>query len=383
MSIRIELLKLADAIVGRGISMLFGLGGGHESSRGSAPSEPPSRVLVIRPGGIGDAVLFVPMLRALREAWPDTEIELLMERRNVAVIASTGLADRIYLYDRVLTDLVRVLRRPYDVVIDTEQYHHFSALMAWVNGAPRRIGFATTRRRYFLTEQVRYSQTVYEARSFLDLAEVAIGRKIRWDSDQPFYPVAQDAADDAEKTLVGFEGMPLVAIHPGASIPERRWAPARYGTLARLLAERGAAIIVLGGPTDRRAAAVICQALGEYPHVNLAGRCTLPEAAAFVRRAWVYVSADTGVLHLAYGVGTPTVHIFGPGVLAKWGPPGKRFRTVEKALPCSPCTRYGYTPPCNQGQLCMRKITPEQLLDVTWEQLESTGEMTPPTVEDL
>ena len=123
----------------------------------------------------------------------------------------------------------------------------------------------------------------------------------------------------------------------------------------------GRAVVLLGGPSDEKAARRISEQLGDHLHINLAGRSSLQQAAAVVARCKAYVSADTGLLHLAYGVGTPTVHLFGPGVLSKWGPPGQRFHTVAHATPCSPCTIYGYTPPCCQGLRCMLGITPDQV----------------------
>jgi ADP-heptose:LPS heptosyltransferase len=107
--------------------------------------------------------------------------------------------------------------------------------------------------------------------------------------------------------------------------------------------------------------------------VILAGKSTLAQAAAIVAQVDVYVSADTGVLHLAYAVGTRTVHLFGPGVLSKWGPPGHRFRSIAADAPCSPCTVYGYTPPCNQGNVCMLRIEPERVVREVLEQLAVAG----------
>ena len=88
-----------------------------------------------------------------------------------------------------------------------------------------------------------------------------------------------------------------------------------------------------------------------------------------IARAAVYVSADTGLLHLAYALGVPAVHLFGPGVLAKWGPPGKRYVSVREPVPCSPCTTYGYTPPCCQGMACMLGIEAGRVLAAARERL--------------
>ena len=362
MSLAADLLKVADFVVGKPAVRLLAPLTPAPAPPGAA--RPPRRILVIRPGGIGDAVLFIPMLRELRRAWPGCRIDLLLERRNAGVLDGTGLADRLLRYDAGPGALAAVVRGRYDLVIDTEQYHCLSSIVAMMTRAPRRIGFATGSRRRLYTETVPYDRQRYEVLSFLDLARQATGREPRWDPDEPFYPLPLAALRVAERELSGIRrvGRPLVAIHPGASIPERRWPPERYAAVARGLAERGAAIVVLGGPQDVRAARMIAGALERYPHLVLAGRTSLAEAAAVVSEVAVYVSADTGLLHLAYAVGTPTVHLFGPGVLAKWGPPGSRFRSVRHEVPCSPCTTYGYTPPCAQGLVCMLGIRPEQVI---------------------
>ncbi|MDQ7007157.1 MAG: glycosyltransferase family 9 protein [Acidobacteriota bacterium] len=368
MSIKADMLKAADAVLGRLLCLW------PRSAPSPGGGDEPRRVLVIRPGGIGDAVLFIPMLEALRQSWPGAELELLLERRNLGVIQPTGLADRIFLYDRFPRDLLALLRRRYDVVIDTEQFHHLSAVVARWTGAPRRIGFGTNRRRRHLTEVVDYSHEVYEVRSFLDLARQATGRLPEWDPEQPFYPVAPEAAAFAEQALEPLKARRIAVIHPGASIPQRRWPPRRYGQLARMLVDDGLGVVILGGPSDGAAAREIHAAVAGAGAIDLAGRCSLAQAAAVVARAQVYISADSGVLHLAYAVGTRTVHLFGPGVHAKWGPPGSRFRTIRTPVPCSPCTRYGYTPPCNQQLACMMGITPRQVYEAVLEQLRGSEE---------
>lgn len=366
-----DAIKVADFLVGRPLCLLLGLAARRRTP--SAVAADPERILVIRPGGIGDAVLFIPLLQALRQAWPRAELVALMERRNAGVIENTGLVDRVLRYDKPFRGLGRVLRTSFDLVIDTEQYHSFSAVVAYLSGAPRRIGFGTNWRRFLFTVAVPYDQELYEVHSFLHLARAATGTLPPWDPEIPFFPLPAEALAFARQVLRPLEGRPLVAIHPGASIPERRWPPERYAALAEDLAQGGTGIVILGGSTDLAAAAVIARSLAPGAFVNLAGTCTLQQAAAVVSRVSVYVSADTGVLHLAFAAGTPTVHLFGPGVLSKWGPPGHRFRSVEFPTPCSPCTRYGYTPPCCQGTACMLGITPRQVGQAVADQLERWG----------
>jgi ADP-heptose:LPS heptosyltransferase len=91
--------------------------------------------------------------------------------------------------------------------------------------------------------------------------------------------------------------------------------------------------------------------------LNLAGRTTLAETGAVVARSALLVSGDSGVLHLAVGLGIPTVSLFGPGIAAKWGPKGEGDVAVNHRLPCSPCTRFGTTPPCPVQARCLSEIT--------------------------
>lgn len=373
MSLKADLIKVVDVLVGWPLAMLLAPLSRRPAGAECAGDAPPRRILVIRPGGIGDAVLFIPMLQELRDAWPNAPIDLLVERRNAGVVRDLGIAERVLLYDRAPADLIRVLATRYDLVIDTEQYHRLSAVVACLTRAPRRIGFGTNVRRRLLTEVRPYDQAIYEVRSFLDLARQATGREPSWDPDKPFLPLAPEALRFADEALAPLGARAVVAIHPGASIPERRWPPERYAEVAESLAGAGAGIVVLGGREDVKAARAVMARLDGRPAVNVAGRSSLAQAAAIISRADVYLSADTGVLHLAYGVGTRTVHLFGPGVLSKWGPPGHRFRSVAVDVPCSPCTIYGFTPPCNQGEICMLRIEPARVAGEVLAQLRASG----------
>ena len=138
MGLKADILKVGDALVGWPIAVLlapFARRSVPEAGPHGALPPPPRRALVIRPGGIGDAVLFLPMLAELRRAWPQAEIDLLVEKRNAGVVRGLGLVDRVLLYDRFPGDLPRALAAGYDVVVDTEQYHRASAIVAFLTGA--------------------------------------------------------------------------------------------------------------------------------------------------------------------------------------------------------------------------------------------------------
>jgi hypothetical protein len=127
------------------------------------------RILVIRPGGIGDAVLLLPLLTALKTVHRSARITVLAERRNGAVFSLSESVSDLLLYDRPY-DLLKAVRDTYDAVIDTEQWHHLSAVIARMTGAPMLIGFATNDRARMFTHPVAYSQDDHEYASFMRLA---------------------------------------------------------------------------------------------------------------------------------------------------------------------------------------------------------------------
>ncbi len=116
-------------------------------------------------------------------------------------------------------------------------------------------------------------------------------------------------------------------------------------------------VVLLGGTDAVAAAQVISKQTSRRDVLNLTGRTTLAETAGVLQRTGLSISADTGMLHIAYGVGAPTVSLFGPGIPEKWVPPAPRHAVVRKVLPCSPCARFGRVPRGPYGVACMQSIT--------------------------
>lgn len=339
------------------------------------PGEPLTdlrRVLVIRPGGLGDALLLWPLLDALRAAWPGASVDVLAERRNAGAFALNpehAGALRVFHYDDAPLQTWRALRQqPYDLVIDTEQYHHLSIVLANALRPRWLCGFRTLGRGRLLTHAADHDEETYEARAFLRLGAALLGRELPFAPDRPFLSVGAAAADFARSALPARLSR-VVALLPGAGGPYRRWAPARYGDVGAALAEQGCHLLLLGGSDALAAGRQIAALLRPGQVTNLIGRTSLAQTAALLQRCALAVSADTGVLHLAYGVGTPTVGLFGSGLFRKWAPVGQAHRLVRVGLPCSPCTRHGRVPPCPYHVACMTELRPAAVLAATAELL--------------
>ncbi len=352
---KIRFLKAVDGFVGSALVSILT----HIRHINQTVDVPPpgqlGRVLVIRPGGVGDAVLLLPALKQIKAVHPGVQIDILCEKRNHGIFQLSGDINRIYLYDS-RPGLIECLRNTYDAVIDTEQWHRLSAVIASLTGARVRIGFNTNERGELFTHKIPYGHDDYEGRSFFNLIAPVVGSG------------AVDGIPDvfiSGEAFIAAEGIEIfntgrtIAVAAGASVKERRWGGENFGLTARQLSDRGFNILIIGSQADKSDALTIksyCPAA-----FDLTGTTSLKDTAPLLKSASALVCVDSGIMHIAYALGTPTVCLFGSGIEKKWAPLGKTHRIINKRLPCSPCTKFGYTPPCDSVK-CLTQITVDEVV---------------------
>jgi len=360
--IKIKILKSIDRILGKLlVSLLPRIKKPHRGD--------PARfrkILIIRPGGIGDAVLLLPAINILKTKLPDSGIDILSERRNAEIFSFSKEINRVYLYDRGV-GLFKCIRNRYDVVIDTEQWHRLSAVVAYLTGAAVRVGFDTNERARLFTHRIPYSHDDYEVYSFLHLMEPLInssefkvqGSRLTFDSDKPFLNMEGVSSTELQSSIFNLQS-PVVAIFPGASVAERRWGGDRFGKVARALRSKGYRIVILGSRADSRDAARIREYAGDC--IDLTGKTDLKGVAAVLKESKLLLTADSGLMHIAYAAGTATVSLFGSGIEEKWAPRGKNHTVLNEHLDCSPCTRFGYTPRCKRDVECLSSLSVDAVI---------------------
>jgi ADP-heptose:LPS heptosyltransferase len=359
---RVRLLKILDVTVG--FFLCWTTGYILHLFRRNAPAgasgvpcpDAIRRILVIRPGGMGDMILLQPMLRSLRQRCPQAEVDLVCEKRNRDIPALAGKSGRVILYDAHPFGLIGKLRRgQYDVVIDTEQFHYFSAIMAILSRAPVRIGFKINPGRNTLyTHLVNYDLEGYEAGEFMRLL-VPLGIK-----DES---VVKGCLTRPGRTE-GRSG--AVVIHVGASTRYKHWETGKFVDLVKRLAgAEGYAsgpIILVGGRRETGLAGDISRQAGLGDRVKvMAGSLTIPQTADLIGSASLFIGGDSGLAHLAVALGTPTVVLFGPSDHKKWGASGQGNVVVRTELPCAPCFIFGYHKFCH-SIACMSGITVEHVM---------------------
>jgi ADP-heptose:LPS heptosyltransferase len=326
-----------------------------------------SRLLLIRPGGIGDAVLLAPVVGCLREAFPSARIEVLAEKRNRGAFALCPEIDRVLCYDSA-QELWEALRSGYDVVIDSEQWHHLSALVARMIRSQIKIGYGTNERKRLFTHSIDYSHESYELNGFLELLK-PLGIEPPATNPSSFLTIPEADQESADNILGKLQEVPFVVLFPGASIVERCWGIEKFHQLAMRLIAEGLAVVVVGGKEDIATGRAIVDGLSV---LNLTGKSSLCETAGVLNRSQLLISGDSGVLHIGVGLGTPTVSLFGPGIAEKWAPRGGSHIVINHNLPCSPCTRFGTTPPCPISAKCIQNISVDEVFAAAQELLPSS-----------
>jgi heptosyltransferase II len=233
-----------------------------------------------------------------------------------------------------------------------------SALAPFLAGIPERTGFVGEAR-FLLLNDLRYGER--DLPRMVDrCAALALpaGAKPPVDWPLPQLKVPREAVESWRQSRgLAEEGRPVVALAPGAVGPSKRWPKAAYAALARQLGTQGFAVWVLGGPEEKTLAAEIA---AESPARDLTGT-DLRNATLALAGAAAAVSNDSGLLHVAAALGTPSIGIFGPTSPWHWAPLNPLAATVEtaNALDCRPC----HKPVCRLGHhRCMRDIAPDQVL---------------------
>ncbi|GEJ56328.1 glycosyltransferase family 9 protein [Anaeromyxobacter diazotrophicus] len=301
------------------------------------------RVLVLQPGYLGDTVFLGPAVRALKARWPEGRVGLCVTPRGAPAARLLPGCDEVLVFDKRGADrgpagLWRAGRRLRAFGAELALVPHVSArtgLLAWLSGAPRRIGYAP-----LCTERVRLDR----GRPFVDRALVLAER-----AGAPGEPaLALDApaahAAYAEGVLAGAR-RPVVGLVPGAEWATKRWAAERFAALAAELVRDGATPVLLGGPSERALASRI-QALSGGALRDTTGNA-IDEAVAVLARCDLVVGGDTGLVHCARALQRPALVLFGPTA-----PERHRFTHRERALTvgiaCQPCHDHG-PPTCPLG----------------------------------
>jgi ADP-heptose:LPS heptosyltransferase len=208
----------------------------------------------------------------------------------------------------------------------------------WLSGARHRVGYANTGGAYLLTRVVPLDETVSWVEQNWRAVVAAIGPLGEAGGFEPLTDADRDFSRRLFETMGLESKRPLVAVHPSGGRRVKQWDLARWTELAgRLQRELGATILVTGSEADRPLAQALAAGIKPRPF-DLCGKLNLRETMAVIARLDLFLSPDTGPMHMACAVGTPSVSVFGPSDPARYfSGAGERHAVVRKQLWCSPC----------------------------------------------
>jgi heptosyltransferase-2 len=320
------------------------------------------RVLCVRFSSIGDVLLTTPLVRALKHRHPDARLYFVTKRALAPLVADNPHVTDIVALEpgESIGHLARRLRalQPTDG-LDLHGSLRSAALRLlvrcrWSGYAKRKLA----RTALIATKIDLYGHNPPVPERYFEAARRG-GLDVYPDGGPPEFFLGAPARERVQQWLAlrKLDRQPVAALAPGAAHWTKRWPAAHWRSLAERLRGAGFGLVAVGGSADRDAAAALAP-LAE----SAAGEFSLQETGACLARAAVVISGDTGVMHMATGVGTPVVALFGPTVEAfGFSPYASRAAVLERDLSCRPCSAQG-SARCPLGHhRCLVDILPEQV----------------------
>jgi len=340
------------------------------------------RILVRAPNWIGDAVMCLPAIESLKALYPKSSITVLTKSRAVSVFRNNQAVDEVIEYeDRakhsgikgrlVLSGEIR--ERKFDLAV-LFQNAFDAAFIAYVSRIPRRVGYARDLRTKLLTVPVPVTheiKSVHQVYYYLNIIKV-LGGVVTKDPVPRIYLADDELAWAAEFLKKnGLDKRALIGASPGASYgPAKRWMPEHFASVLNDFSARHEAVpIIFGGVDD----AEVCKSVSDMvagKHLNLAGTVDLRQFMALLSHLKVFVTNDSGPMHISAALGVATVAVFGSTDPVLTGPLGPRARVMIKKVDCSPC----FERECLYNDFrCLTSIKPEEVLKEAESLISWTG----------
>lgn len=330
------------------------------------------RILVARTDRVGDVLLSTPVIKALRDYYPSSYIAMMVSPYARDIVEGNPYLDEVIVYDKdarhkgwlgSLRFAAKLRRKKFDLALVLHPANR-AHLVVFLAGIARRIGY-NRKMGFLLSDKLSHTKQLgekHESEYSLDLVRY-LG--IEPEDKKPFMPLSAESEKWAEDVLSGYgisKGDKLLAVHPAASCPSKIWPNQSFAEVAERLSEKhGFKVIVVAGPKDIALAEQVIKNM-RHPAINLAGKTSLSGLASILKRCRLFISNDSGPVHIASAVGTPVISIFGRNQKGlsprRWGPLGAKDKVLHKEVGCIECLAHN----CSKGFLCLKAISVEDVI---------------------
>ena len=314
------------------------------------PPAPALKILVRATNWIGDAVMSLPALRALRGRFPEAEITVLARPWVAALYEGERSVDRLI----SITSRWGIRREGFDLAVVFPNSFE-SALQVFLAGARRRVGYARDGRSLLLTTAVPVARVGHERDYYLEL----LRRAGLIESVPKVTEIRFDGIEEARERgqqLFRSRGVdpPVLGVSPGAAYGmAKRWLPERFAEAAGRIG--GGSIAIFGSEAERGLCEQIAAVCGGE---NLAGATTLREFIDMTAACRMFLSNDSGAMHIAAAMGVPSVTVFGPTDETATGPSSALARIVREPVECAPCKLRE----CPIDHRCMTRVSVDRVV---------------------
>jgi lipopolysaccharide heptosyltransferase II len=338
------------------------------------------KLLVVKLERIGDLVLSVPAIHALKRKFPKSHITLVVNPYTKAIVSNDPSIDEIIVYDsngphsgfRGKMSLLGLLRsRRFDVAIDlsTRDFFFLPVWLTYLSGAHLTLGLDNFARGFLFGIKVKpekkprpLAEEVLHILAPLNVTTSELQPKLFLSEEDRHYIKGYLESESITETDT------LVCVHTGGFFKTQHWVEEGYSEVARYLIKRyNAKVFFVGSENEKTMVNEIINMIHERPF-NLAGEISLGQLMALISRCHLFIGSSSGPLHIAVGLNVPTVSILGPTIPERWNPQEENHIILRKDLPCSPC-ESGHC--WKTDYACMRHVTAQEVISAADRQLES------------
>lgn len=338
-------------------------------------------IVIAKYVGMGSILQATPLIRSLRSAFPHARIILVTGRtcrrlaerlEHIDAIITVDDRSMFHVVRSTLHALGSLIRAKVDLFFDLEVYSAYASIMSLLSLSRNRIGFyrESAEHKIGIYTHLMYFNT----RSPIRCIYLQLGRTVGCEPVGPdrLGRIRVDAADREEVVIrlsaAGVEQERYIVVNPNASdlMLERRWPGERFAALInRMIELHDLPVVLIGSPAERPTVTSVAERVSDGRRarvVNLAGELSLGGLFALLDEARCVITNDTGPMHMAWALGTPTVCLFGPVDPAHYGWAGPGVEILYERIYCSPCVHEVDEPPCKGNNVCMQRIGVDEVL---------------------
>jgi len=325
----------------------------------------PKNILIIKLWALGESVLTLPMIKGIRQKYPDSKITVIARKQNKAVYENIPFIDNIIEFEPKNFLRLFCLFSKFDLSFDCEPYLKLSGLVSWFC-AKQRVGFSHTIRSWLYTNTVDFNDKQNEVLTYMDMARIAGVNYVPEQLEKLVYSPENKKKVDSllkEANISESDFIVGLCVGSGGSSKQRMWPSEYFAQLAdKLIEEKNAKIIFVGAPNESELITVVRSKM-KHASFSTAGKTNIRDLFYLAECCKLVVSNDTGPMHVAAAQGAKTIGLFGPNLSVRFGPFGKNNASIEKFLPCRPCINVhkGQLPKCkfkdDKEGYCMKLIS--------------------------